>query len=80
MRKSRKQLLCGMLVCAMAATTVFSTSPMTKAETVEIVSDATQNNAATLTIHAKGSGLTVYAWDEKGGITKAWPGDRKSVV
>lgn len=75
MRKSRKQLLCGMLVCAMAATTVFSTSPMTKAETVEIVSDATQNNAAILTIHAKGSGLTVYAWDEKGGITKAWPGD-----
>lgn len=62
-------------MCVMAATTVFSTSPMTKAETIEIVEDAVQNNAATLTIHAKGSGLTVYAWDEKGGVTGAWPGD-----
>lgn len=75
MKKNRKQLLCGMLVCAMAVTTVFSASPMTKAETVEVVSDATQNNAATLTIHAKGSGLKVYAWDADGGITGAWPGD-----
>lgn len=75
MRKNSKNLLCGALVCVMAATTVFSTSPMTKAETVEIVEDVTQNNAATLTIHAKGSGLKVYAWDEKGGITGAWPGD-----
>ena len=75
MRKNRKKILCGALVCVMAATTVFSTSPMTKAETIEIVSDATQNNAATLTIHAKGTGLKVYAWDAKGGVTGAWPGD-----
>lgn len=75
MRKSGKKLLCGALVCALATTTVFSTSPMAKAEIVEVVSDAKQNNAETLTIHAKGSGLKVYAWDSEGGITGAWPGD-----
>lgn len=74
--KNRKRLLCGALVLTMAATTVFATSPMTKAETIEIVQDASVNYANTLTIHAKGSNLTFYAWDSTGSITGAWPGDK----
>lgn len=50
-------------MCVMAATTVFSTSPMTKAETVEVVQEISQNNAENMImIHAKGTGLNVYAW------------------
>lgn len=72
MRKNRKKILCGALVCVMAATTVFSTSPMTKAETIEVVSDATQNNAATLTIHAKGTGIKIHAWNGSVELTGKW--------
>ena len=67
--KNRKRLLCGALVLTMAATTVFATSPMTKAETIEIVQDASVNYANTLKIHAKGSKLRIYAWGDSGPLT-----------
>ena len=74
--KNRKRLLCGALVLTMAATTVFATGPMTKAETIEIVQDASVNYADALTIHAKGSGLTFYAWKGSSDVTAEWPGDK----
>lgn len=71
--KNRKRLLCGALVLTMAATTVFATGPMTKAETIEIVQDASENYANGLTIHVKGTGMKIHAWDGSGPVTGEWP-------
>lgn len=71
--KNKKRLLCGALVFTMAATTVFANGPMTKAETYEIVQDASENYANGLTIHVKGTGMKIHAWDGSGPVTGEWP-------
>lgn len=79
MRKNMKKVLCGALVCTIAASTVFTTNPKAMASTVEYVSEAVQNNAeAVLKIHAKSDkALSMHYWcTDKSGTT--WPGEAMS--
>ncbi len=60
----------------LAATSVCSSTPALKAETVEYVQEITQNNAEDqILIHAKGTGLKIYAWAAGSKeLFGAWPG------
>ena len=64
-----------MLAMAVATTSIFATSPVTEAKTVEVVTEASQVNAENqIIIHAKGTGLCIYAWGGSAS-TKEFPGD-----
>lgn len=79
MRKNWKKILCGALISTMVASSVCSSNPKAFANTVEYVSEVTQNNAeATLTIHAKGDGLKIYVWKGETPLNGKWPGNAMS--
>ncbi len=76
MRKNNKKILGSALALMLAATSVCSSTPALKAETVEYVQEITQNNAEDqILIHAKGTGLKIYAWAAGSKeLFGAWPG------
>lgn len=76
MRKSRKQLLCSALALSVAISSVFGIAPVTtKAQTTEVTVESQQVAAEEeIIIHAKGSGLNIYAWKDKDEQFGAWPG------
>lgn len=76
MRKSRKQLLSSALALAVAVSSAFGTVPVTtKAQTTQVNVESQQVAAEEqIILHAKGTGLKVYAWGGSA-ATAAFPGD-----
>ena len=68
MKKSRKQLLSSALALVVAVSSAFGTAPVTtKAQTTQVTVESQQVAAEEqIIIHAKGSGLNIYAWKGSG--------------
>lgn len=81
MKKSRKQLLSSALALAVAVSSVLGTAPITtKAQITQVTVESQQVAAEDqIIIHAKGSGLNIYAWKGSGESAEDkyfgdWPG------
>lgn len=75
MRKNSKKILGSALAIMLATTSVCSGMPALKAQSVEYVQEVAQNNVeGKIVLHAKGTGLKIYAWSGTGPLFGAWPG------
>ena len=65
-KKNKLRLFSSALALTLATTTIWGTAPLTQAQTVEIVQEATQQNAelAHIKLHAKGEALHLHAWTD----------------
>lgn len=76
MRKNSKKILGSALALVLATTSVCSGMPALKAQSVEYVQEVAQNNVeGKIVLHAKGTGLKIYAWSGTGPLFGAWPGE-----
>lgn len=76
LRLRHKKVLCRMLAVAVAATSIFATSPVTQAKTTKVTTEAAQVAAEDqIIIHAKGTGLNIYVWKGETKLNGDWPGN-----
>ena len=74
LRRKHNRFVCRLLAVAVAATSIFATSPVTQAKTVEVATEASQVAAEEqIILHVKGTGLTIHYW--KGSTGTTWPGE-----
>ena len=75
LNRKHKRFVCRLLAVAVAATSIFATSPVTQAKTIEVTTEASQVTAEEqIVLHAKGTGLNIYAWKDGVEPFGAWPG------
>ncbi|MCI8409939.1 MAG: starch-binding protein, partial [Lachnospiraceae bacterium] len=75
LKRKHNRFVCRLLAVTIAATSIFATSPVTQAETVEVKTEASQVAAEDqIILHAKGTGLNIYAWKDQEEAFGAWPG------
>lgn len=75
LRRKHNRFVCRLLAVTIAATSIFATSPVTQAKTIEVKTEASQVAAEDqIILHAKGTGLNIYAWKDGNEAFGAWPG------
>lgn len=77
LRRKHSRFISRLLAVAVTATSIFAANPvnLTQVKAAEVTTEASQVNAEDqIILHAKGTGLTLYAWKGETPLNGEWPG------